>query len=185
MGRRDRISLKNQWKIIECASFGNGPPGTHFVVKPMGNHRNDKPGFRQRLRNFDAKPLPNQRNEENRKSNTMVQFRWKNVTKSTKWGETTNKQDEADFVEKPMGNHRNHIVREATMRTEIRCKTIRICIELAKSRGQQNPARDLPHFDAKPLSNHRNQNRPAAGLSAPKNWFLGGSLKIAWDEISI
>jgi hypothetical protein len=65
------------------------------------------------------------------------------------------------------------------MRTQIRWKTIRIFIELAKSRGQQNPARDLPHFDGKPLSNHRNQDRPAAGSSAPKNWFLGGSLKIA------
>jgi hypothetical protein len=75
MSSQGRISLQNQWKIIECASSGNEPPGTHFVEKPMENNRIHKPGFRQRLQIFDEKPLPNQRNEENRKSNTRVEFR--------------------------------------------------------------------------------------------------------------
>ncbi len=62
-GRRNRVSLKTQWKINEI-TWPNGVLGrSHFVEKPLVNQRNG----RKRMR-FRA-----------------IAFRWKTVSKSTKW----------------------------------------------------------------------------------------------------
>jgi hypothetical protein len=75
MSSQDRISLKNQWKINEIASSGNGPLEAHFVEKPMGNQRNYKSRIPQLASNFVEKPLVNQRNEQNRQCLKCVEFR--------------------------------------------------------------------------------------------------------------
>jgi hypothetical protein len=75
MGRRGRISLKNQWKIIEITSrdFDNDyeiSMKNRYQINEMS-----KTGKGTQGSNFDEKPLLNQRNGENDKYTGRGGFR--------------------------------------------------------------------------------------------------------------
>ena len=67
------------------AQSGNGPPGSHFVEKPMENHRMRKlwkwaagDAFRWKTNGKSSKLQAGI-------STTITKFQWKTVSKSTKW----------------------------------------------------------------------------------------------------
>ena len=81
MGRRGRISLKNQWKIIEFTGRDFDSDCKISMKNRYQINEMRETGKATQGSNFDEKPLLIQRN-----------------------GEMTNKLAEADFVEKPMEN---------------------------------------------------------------------------------
>ena len=147
MSRQDRISLKNQWKINEIARSGNGPLDDHFVEKPMENQRNYQYRIPQPASNFVEKPLVNQRNEQNCKCLKCVEFRWKTVSTSTKWGILTYKLQMVDFVEKPLVHQRNEEFWQINGKLWISLKNQWEINEIASPKRRQWRRQ----FDGKPL----------------------------------